>query len=123
MNAAVEIIDLAIDVALSRRQWDGREALLPASVHGRGSDRVGNGPDTIFTDEARQALKRNGAIDRIRGACRQQTRREQIALAGRDELRAFKNVDVLVDDLADPDHHVVTRRGTPLGARRQRAAL
>ena len=62
------------------------------------------------------------AIDVVRRARRQQARREQVALARRDQLGAVEDVDVLIDHLADPDHHVVAQRARSPRLLRREAA-
>ena len=109
VDTAIELVDLAFDFALPVGERHRQNPLVPPARTG-GRDHVRERADPILPDEARQALQRDGAIDVVRRPRRQQARREQIALARRDEPRAFEHVDVLVDHLADPDHHVVARR-------------
>ena len=53
MNAAVEIVDLAVDVALPVRERDGKNHFAPAGADRRGRDGVGERPDPVFADETR----------------------------------------------------------------------
>ena len=92
-----------------------RIALPATGANRRRGDQIRQRAKLIFVDEARQPLEHDGAIDVVRRARRQQARREQIALARRNEVRPVEDVHVLIDDLADPDHHVVAwvSRGHP----------
>ena len=93
-----------------------RIALPPAGANRRRRDQVRHRAELVFVDEARQPLQHDGAIDVVRRSRRQQARREEIALARRDQLRAVEDVDVLIDDLADPHHHVVVAALDAVGA-------
>ena len=86
-------------------------------------DRIRHGADAILADKTGKTLERDGPIHRIGRPRREQPRCEQITLARRHELRAFEDVDVLIDDLADPDHDVVARRRESLGALNERVRL
>ena len=119
VDAAIELVDLALDLLLARGQRHRQDAVAAGGAHRRRGDHVGNGADLILVDEARQPLQHDRAIDVVRRSRRQEARREQIALARGDELGAVEDVDVLVDDLADPHHHVVVDRADALGAAAQ----
>ena len=107
MHAAIEIVDLALDVALPQRRRHGQNPLLASGANRGRSDQIRHRAKLVFIDEARQPLENDGAIDVVRRARRQQARREQIALARRNQVRPVEDVHVLIDDLADPDHHVI----------------
>ena len=120
VDAAIELVDLALDLALpvGERHGQDRRSRPPART-GAAAIMYGNVADAILADEARQPLQRDRAIDVVGRPGRQQPGREQVALARRDELGAVEDVDVLIDHLADPDHHVVARRREPFGAAAQ----
>ena len=68
MNAAVEIVDLPIDVALPVRERHGQDHVAPAGADRRGRDGVGERADAIFADETRQPLQHDRAIDVARAS-------------------------------------------------------
>ncbi len=110
VNAAIEVVDLALDLALAGGQRHGQDAIALAGPDRRGGDHVRDGADLILVDEAGQPLQHDRAVDVVRRARRQEPGGEQIALARREQLRAVEDVDVLIDHLADPHHHVVAAR-------------
>ena len=83
---------------------------LLADTHRRRGDDVRDGPDLILVHEARKPIEHDRAIDVVRRARGQEARREQVALARREQLGAVEDVDVLLDHLADRDQHVVAAR-------------
>ena len=119
VDAAVEVVALARDLLLPRRQRHRQDRVAAAGAHRRRRNQIRHGAELILVDEARQPLQLDRAIDVVRRARRQEARREEIALARRDELGAVENVDVLIDDLADPHHHVVVERTDAFGAAAQ----
>ena len=108
VDAAIEIVDLALDVPLAERRGHGQDALAVRSVRtGVAAIRYGVEPKTSSATKLGSRSQHDGAIDGVRRSRRQQARREEIELARGDELRAVEDVDVLIDHLADPHHHVV----------------
>ena len=53
MNAAIEVVDLALDLPLARGQWDRQDAIALAGPDRRRGDDVRNGPNLILVDETR----------------------------------------------------------------------
>ena len=86
-HAAIEVVDLALDLALAQRQRHGQDGVAAADADRRRRDQVGEVADPILADEARQPLEGDGAVDLGRRARRQQPRREEVALARRQQLR------------------------------------
>ena len=117
VDAAIEVVDLALHFVLPEGQRHRQHRRCrPRSADRRRGEHVRHVADAILGDEAGQPLQHDGAIDLVRRARRQQARREQIALAGRRELGVDVDVDVLVDQLADPHHDVVADSVHRLGA-------
>ncbi len=111
-HAAIELVDLRVDLLLAQRQRHRQNRFAILNPHRRGGDEVRVGADRFAGHERRPALEQDGAIDVALGARRQEARREQVALARREQPRAVEDVDVLRDDSTQPDHQVVVdRRG------------
>ena len=53
VDAAIEIRDLPLDLALPVGERDGEDHVLFAGADGRGRDHVRERPDFVLTDEAR----------------------------------------------------------------------
>ena len=110
VDAAIELVDLALDLALAVGERHGQDRVAAAGADRRRRDHVRERADLILVDEARQPLQHDRAVDIVGRARRQEARGEQVALARREQLGAREDVDVLIDHLADPDHHVVADR-------------
>ena len=108
-HAAGEVVDLAFDLALAERERHRQDRLTAEDGHRSRRDKILEWADAIFGDRDRTAVEHHLAVDGCRRSRGQQSGLEQIALAGRRELRPVVEVDVLIHDLPDPDHHVVAR--------------
>ena len=117
LQAAIEIVDLALHFVLAERQRHRQYRVARSGPDRRRGEHVGHVADAVLGDDAGQALQHDGAVDRLRRARRQQTRREEVAFAGRRQHRAVEDVDVLVDQLADPHHQIVAEGDHAFGAR------
>ena len=113
---AIQLVDLALDFPLAKGEGHRDEHIRPGGAHRRGGEHVVERPDRILADEARLTLQDDRAIDVVGRAGREDTGGEQRALGGGGEPRPAEHVDVLIDDLADPDHPVVVERAGGLGA-------
>ena len=110
VNAAVQVVDLLLDLAAAVGQRNRQDQVAVAGPHRRGGNQVGDRPDLVLVHEARKPIQDDGPIHVSGRARRQEARREQVALAGGEQLRAVEDVEVLLDHLADRDHHVVAPR-------------
>ncbi len=110
-DAAVEVVDLALDLLLPEGERHGEDRIAPACADRGGRHHVAEAAHLFLGDDGGQAVEGDGAID-VRGRARgQQARGEQVPLARRlSASGAAEEVDVLADDAAQPDHRVVVER-------------
>ena len=121
-HAAVELVDLALDLALARRERHaaGLASRVPAARrHRRGRDQILERADAILADRrSGRRLERDRAVHAA-PACASAAGRSRTDRAGSSRrARPLVEVHVLIDDLPDPDHHVVGERDALIGGLR-----
>src|SRR5688500_15328983 len=104
MNAALEIFDLALDFVAAGQQRNAQDYVTAGRAGQRGRELIRKVTDAFFAKERRQALEGNLSVDLRRRARRQQARREEIALARRQQVGAGEQVDVLIENLTELHH-------------------
>ena len=110
-DAAIDVADLALDVALSRRQRNGQNGIGADGSDRRRRDQIVLRAERVLGHERRCLRQRDRVVHTGRRTGRQQARGEQVAFAGRDQPRAFEDVDILFDDLADEHQEIVGHEG------------
>ena len=110
-HAAVERVDLLVDLALLRGERHGENGFGRAHDHRRGGQQVLEVADAFARDGRGFPPQRERAVDVGVGAGGQQARGEQVALAGGDQPRAGEDVGVLIDQARHPHHQVVVHAG------------
>ncbi len=96
-HAAIELVDLLLDLLLAQGLRNGDDALAAAGAHRRRGNQVPHPAHFLLGDKGRQAVHDDASIDLSRGARGEQSGRVQVALARRLKARAGEQIDVLVD--------------------------
>ncbi len=102
-HAAVQLVDLAFDLLLPGCEGHRQDRVSPGCPNRGGGQLIPQRSNRVLTDEAGELLEGDGAIDHVRGPGRKETGGIQVSLAGRHQLRTVEEVDVLADDLTDPE--------------------
>ena len=109
-HAAVELVDLPLDFALARARA-ARSGRLSRPRVARASPPPDTGTCRLDPRRRRRAAARARCRGTPRPACASAAVPSRTGRAGSwRRARTLEQVDVLIDDLPDPDHHVVGRR-------------
>ena len=110
-RARSSVVDLALDLALARAPAaPSGSPSSAADAHRRRRHQVGEVADAILADVGRQPLDGHGAVAPaagVRVGSRPEANRSRSLVTS--SSRAVEDVDVLVDQAADPHHHVVVQ--------------
>ena len=117
-HAAIELVDLALDLHLPERERHGDDAFASARAHWSGSKQIRDLARVFLADKGRQPIEHDLPVHIARRARREKPRGKEVGLARGLQSGAVEEVDVLIDGAADEHHDLIVE-----GAERAGAAL